>query len=543
MSRTLIVGGGHGADDVGRRRIARALGRSVVWRTCAAAFLGLGRRRVHLHWTSLFGVIAFACLLVLAVTGVLLSFSYTPSSDPVTYRGPYAPLEGTQVTAAFRSMMEISFEQPGGLLLRQTHHWAALVMPAAIVMQILVMFFTGAFRGPRRLSWVVLVALFVVVLVGGWSGYALPDDMLSGTGLRIVEGVTWAIPVIGGPLASWLFGGPFPGEIIEHLYPVHVQIVPTLLALLLAVRAALAVAFPPAELPRPVRPTLGLRLWPDVAVRAAGLVMITAGLLVLLGATSTISPVWSYGPASVGEVSAGSQPDWYMGFLDGALRLVPPGWEAEWFGYTWTFAILVPLAVVGGYFLAVIAYPFLESWVTQDAGPSRLLDRPRNVPVRTGIGVAGIVFYGVLWGAAGADVIDTAFRVTFGSVIGFLQVALVVGPPLAFEITRRICIGLQRRDREVALHGHETGRIVRLADGGYVEVHSPADPAEVAVLAVRPVQALDARPNDDGDLTRAELLRGTLSRAFAEGHVRPAADPQEGTARGVLLRAQGGRDG
>lgn len=519
------------------RRIAKALRRSVAWRTWSAVAATLGRRHVQLHWTNLFGVVAFACLLVLAVTGVLLSFSYTPSSTLVTYRGPYAPLEGHQVTVAFRSMMEISFEQPGGLLLRQTHHWAALVMPAAMVGQILVTFFTGAFRGRRRLSWVLLVLLFLVVLVGGWSGYALPDDMLSSTGLRIVEGVTWAIPVFGTRLASWLFGGAFPGEVVEHLYPVHVLIVPVVVVVILAARAALAVAFPPGVLPRPGRQSPGLRLWPDVAVRAAGLVAVASGLLVLLGATTTISPIWAYGPATGSDVSAGSQPDWYMGFLDGALRLAPPGWEAEWFGYTWTFAVLAPLVVVGGYFVAVLAYPYLESWVTQDAGTSQRLDRPRNVPVRTGIGVAGVVFYGVLWGAAGADVIGTAFHLSFESIIVFLRCAVLVGPLLAFEVTRRVCMGLQRRDREIASHGHETGRIVRLADGGYIEVLSPATSAEAAVLGTVPAPARDVRPDEGGELTPAQRLRGSLARGFAEGHVRPVSGPPEVTAGGPAGRA------
>lgn len=489
----------------------------------------LGERRVHLHWTHLFGVVTFACVLVLAITGILLSFTYTPSSELVTYDGPYAPLAGAEVSRAFDSTMEISLEQPGGLLVRQTHHWAALVLPAAMIVQILATFFTGGFRRPRRLSWVLLVLLFLVVLAGGWSGYALPDDMLSGTGLRIVEGVVLAIPVLGTRLVTWMFGGRFPGEIIEHLYPVHMFVVPAVIALLLVARAGLAYRHGAATLPRPglsQSSQFGLRLWPDVAVRAVGMTALTSAVLLLLGATSTISPIWAYGPTAAGNVGAGSQPDWYTGFLDGALRLVPAGWEAEWLGWTWTFAILAPLAVVGGYFLVVIAYPFLEAWVLRDTGHHHVLDRPRNVPTRTGIGVAGALFYGVLWGAASADIVATQFRVSFESVITTLQVLFIVGPPLAFEVTRRICIGLQRRDREVVAHGRETGRIIRLADGGYVEVHAPVRAEDRALLSTAPVAARPAAPGSSGRLASRERLRGSLSRGFAEGHAEVADEPE-----------------
>ncbi|MBO1752505.1 cytochrome bc complex cytochrome b subunit [Actinotalea sp. BY-33] len=481
---------------------------------------------------------AVASMLVLAFTGILLAFTYTPSSEMVTYDGPYAPLVGAEVSAAFDSTMDISFAQIGGMLIRQTHHWAALLMPAAMVLQILALFFTGGFRRPRRAGWVLLTLAFLTVLLAGWSGYALPDDMLSGTGLRIVEGVVLGIPVIGTRLVSWMFGGRFPGEIVEHLYPVHVLIAPTLVVLLLLTRGWLAYRHGspgPAGTGTPVQASLGLRLWPDAAMRAVGLTAITSSVLVLLGATSTINPIWTYGPTSAGNVGAGSQPDWYMGFLDGALRLVPAGWETEWFGWTWTFAILAPLAVVGVYFVLVIAYPFVESWVTNDSAEHHVLDRPRNVPVRTGIGVAGALFYGILWAAAGSDVLATTFSISFEAIITTLQVALVVGPPLAFGITRRIGIGLQRRDRKVLLHGHETGRIVRTPNGGYVETHQPITAGERVRLAVTPAPIPPARPDQDGRLTHRERLRGVLARQFEDGHVAIARpDAEQAPTRGQL---------
>jgi quinol-cytochrome oxidoreductase complex cytochrome b subunit len=516
------------ADPGGRRARSGGHSPAAAFRTFAA---DLGRRRVHLRWSNLFGVVTFACLLVLAVTGIALATWYTPSNELVTYVGPYEPLQGATVTEAFASTMRISFEETGGLLVRQTHHWAALVMPASMIMQLLITFFNGGFRRPRRLSWVLLVVAFILVLAAGWSGYALPDDMLSGTGLRIVEGVVLSIPFIGTWLANWMFGGPFPGQIIENLYPVHAWIAPGLLVLVMAVRAVLSIRDGQPRPARPARASLGLRLWPDAALRAAGMVGLTSAVLVLLGATSTISPVWSYGPASVGEVGAGSQPDWYMGFLDGALRLVPVGWETEWLGWTITFATLIPLVVVGGYFAILIVYPYIEAWVNQDNDLHHVLDRPRNVPVRTGIGVAGALFYGILWGAASADIVSTEFSVSFEAIITTLQVALVIGPPLAFEVTRRVCIGLQRKDREIALHGHETGRIVRTPNGGYAEIHQPADEAERALLAVTAVPPAPGRPDDTGHLSGRERLRGALSRRFGTGHVTAAPERDPATSK------------
>lgn len=507
------------AADV-RRRLVRV--RPQHGSSHRGALAALARRRVYLTWTNLFGVVTATSVIVLAVTGILLSRHYVPSGDLVTYAGSYVPLMGSRVSEAFNSVMTISFEVTGGLLLRQTHHWAALLLPASLVVQLMSAFFSGAFRRPRRLSWLLHVGLLLLVMIGGWSGYALPDDMLSGTGLRIVEGVALGIPVVGVWAARLLFGGEFPGLIIERLYAIHTALVPAGIVAIVVFRAILARRHGPTVPARAAATgSRGVRLWPVGALSMVGMGAVTAALLVLFGAATTIGPVWSYGPADPGNAGAGSQPDWYMGLLDGALRLVPPGWEAVWFGYTWTFAILVPLVVVGAWFIALAAYPFLESWITRDTQDHHVLERPRNVPVRTGIGVAGALFYGVLWAAAGADIIATTFGVSFEFVIRTLQVALILGPPLAFGLTRRIAIGLQRKDRHIALHGHETGRVRRTSDGGYAETYAPVDAATRALLTTTPVLAVPVQPDLRGRLPARRRLRGSLGRWFAQGHVRP----------------------
>ena len=504
------------ADYIGRTALGRGLG-SVA-----------GQMRHHVvpnHWSNLFWVVSAACFLVVLFTGFYLMFFYTPASTIVHYNGSYLPLRGVPVSSAFNSTLDISFDVRAGLLIRQAHHWAGLLLPASLIMQLVTTFFTGGFRHPRRGNWVLLFLIFVVSLIGGWSGYALPDDMLSGTGLRIVEGIVLAIPLVGTWASSLLFGGPFPGEIIAHLYPIHVAVVPALLIVLLTVRTWIAYRQRPPQFSGPGRTetnVVGFPMLPQGAARAGGLLLIVMGLLFLISATVTVSPIWQYGPADPGNASAGSQPDWYTGFLDGALRLVPPGWEIVWLGRTWTLAVLVPLAVVTAFLGLVLAYPFIEGWITDDHGEHHLLDRPRNTPTRTAIGVAGIVFYGVLWGAASADLVSTEFHVSLESVVGFWQAAVLFAPAIAFFLTRRLCFALQKKDRELVLHGYETGRIVRLPGGEFIEVAKPLDAYERwRLVDVQDHAPLVLRPDANGKVTWPRRLRFRLARFFFEDRISP----------------------
>lgn len=506
--------------------------RTAPGRALSARLEELRHRRIPLHATGLFAVVSAAALAVLLVSGVVLMFFYTPSSDPVVYRGSYPLLAGVEVSKAFASTMAISYEVGGGLLVRQAHHWAALLLPASLILQVLVMFFTGGFRRPRQWSWVLLFLLLIVALVGGWSGYALPDDMLSGSGLRIVQGIVLAIPVVGTWVSALLFGGEFPGTIIENLYPIHVAIVPALLIVLVLALVRLWYVHQPAQFAGPGRTEENVVGVPfaNAAVRATGLFAIVCGILLLVSATVTISPIWLYGPSSPGDASAGSQPDWYTGFLDGALRLVPPRWEVELFGHTWSIALLAPLLVVSVFLLAVAVYPFVENWASGDHRDHHLLDRPRNAPTRTAIGVAGIVFYGVLWGSASADLVATHFHLTIEGVIHVLQIILLIGPAIGFGITRSVCAALQRRDQEMALHGFETGQILRLPGGEYVEVHQQLDRYTRWTLLQQDRPAAYApRPDDRGRLHVTSRIRGAISRWMLEDRIAPIAQESKET--------------
>lgn len=454
-------------------RLATRLVETKAGSAAAAEIHRLRRREEPNHWTHWFGVVPLALTGVLVITGAVLTVFYSASSDIVIYDGSYAPLVGVPVSKAFDSVMNLSLDVRGGLLLRQAHHWAALALPAAICVQLAILFFTGGFRRPRRGSWLLLMLVLLVALGTGWTGYALPDDLLAGTGLRITQGVALGIPIVGAWISQLIFGGQFPGTAIEQLAPLHIVVLPLALLALIAIRSVVLLRTPAPRMPVPAgRREPGIRTWPSGATRAAGLSGVVAGVIVVIAATVTISPVWLNGPSDPASAGAGSQPDWYTGFLDGALRLVPPGWEVEWLGYTWTFAILVPLAVVTLFIAGVTLYPFLEGWIRRDRADYELLDRPRNDATRTALGVAGLVFIGTLWGAGAADHIAVLFRLSLESVLIGFQVLLIAGPLVAYLVTKRICLGLQRKDADIAEHGWETGNIVRLPGGEYAEVHA-----------------------------------------------------------------------
>jgi ubiquinol-cytochrome c reductase cytochrome b subunit len=443
------------------------------------------KRAVPLHWTSLLSVVSLTCLTVLTITGVVLLAFYDRSTDTVIYDGSYALLQGVPVSRAYASTLHISLDVPGGLLVRQTHHWAALVLPASLLLQLLSTFFTAGFRRPRHWSWVLLFVTFFLALGAGWSGYGLPDDQLAGTGLKIAEGIVIGIPFIGTRLSFLFFGGEFPGNAIEHMYWLHVLVIPVLLAAVLALRLWLAAQRPPPQLPglgRTQLTVVGLPLR-AIAVRATGLAFVTTGVLVLLGGLMTVNPIWIHGPADPASSSSGSQPDWYTGFLDGSLRLVPSGWEVEFLGHTIPLAVLVPQAVVGIFLGVVLLWPFLESRATRDRDPHHMLQRPREHPVRTAFGVAGLVFFIALWAAGATDIVTHVFGVAFEHQVVALRAVVLLGPLIAFPVTVQLCRALAAAERDQVLDGVESGRILRGAEGGFTESHIPLRPERAAIVA------------------------------------------------------------
>jgi len=443
------------------------------------------------HWSYLFGEISLYSFLVLLVTGVLLSVFFEPSMREVMYDGSYAPLRGIHMSAAYASTLDISFDVRGGLVIRQMHHWAALLFMASVVGLILRVFLTGAFRRPRRASWIVALLLFWTGLLAGFTGYNLPDDALSGTSLRIAAGIILSIPLVGSWLATSIFNGEAPGDvIIGRLYTVHSLVVPAILVALFAIQIGLIRRHPPAQWPGPGRTNanvVGERLFPRYILKRAGFLFLVVGLLVLFGGLIQISPIWLYGPSGPAVVGSGSSPDWYLMFLDGATRLMPdwdiplPIGEGYTIPATFWAAVALPVALM----VASMTYPFIEA--RGDKRVHHLLQRPRDVPARTGLGAMAIAFYVVLTVAGASDPIAATFDISVNAMTWAGRIGLLVLPPLAYYAAFRICLGLQQHDRQVLTHGVETGIIRRLPDGRFVEVHQPLGPAGTLAYAGAPV--------------------------------------------------------
>jgi ubiquinol-cytochrome c reductase cytochrome b subunit len=490
-----------------------------------------GRKVFPDHWSFMLGEVALYSFVILLISGTFLTFFYQPAMTEVVYDGSYLPLKGTQMSIAYASSLDISFEIRGGMLMRQAHHWSALLFVAAAGLHMLRVFFTGAFRKPREINWLVGFMLFVLGMAAGFTGYSLPDDLLSGNGLRIIDGMIKGIPVVGTAISSGLFGGEFPGtEIIARLYGLHILLVPALIVIFIAIHLFMVIIHKHTHYSGPGRTdenVVGYPLMPVYVAKAGGFFFIVFGVVMFISATFTINPIWNYGPYDPSPVSAGTQPDWYIGWLDGALRLAPSNWDIMLFGFTYPMGVLVPL-VVSLVFLALVAvYPFVEAWVTGDKREHHVLDRPRNAPTRTGIGAAGVTFYGVLWAAASTDLIAVFFQMSLNQVLTFMQVLLIVGPIVAYIVTKRTCLSLQRKDREIVLHGRETGRIVRLPHGEYIEVHEPLDKYEMYKLVdfkdYRPTAVV---PNKKGKITLGSRLRAAVSRIYFEDRISPVTQTE-----------------
>ncbi|NYF10624.1 ubiquinol-cytochrome c reductase cytochrome b subunit [Leifsonia sp. AK011] len=486
----------------------------------------LGRKIFPDHWSFMLGEVALYSFVVILLSGTFLTFFFQASMVPVIYEGAWVPLKGIEMSAAMASTLDLSFDIRGGLLMRQVHHWAALLFVASIGLHMLRVFFTGAFRKPREINWIVGFLLFILAMAEGFTGYSLPDDLLSGNGLRIIDGMVKGIPIVGTWISYLLFGGEFPGfDIVGRLYVLHILLLPAILVAALGVHLVLLIVNKHTQFAAPGNTNdnvVGAPIMPVFAAKAGGFFFIVFGVIVLIASLVQINPVWVYGPYDPSPVSAGTQPDWYIGFADGMLRLIPPHLESVLFGYTFTWYIMIPLVVIGLFLVVVALYPFIEAWVTGDKREHHIADRPRNAPTRTAIGAAGVTFYAVMWAAASSDLIATHFRLTIEGVIHVCQALLILGPIIAYFVAKRICLALQKKDREIALHGYESGRIVRLPGGEYIEVHEQLDEYQRwKLVSYEDYKPLMIRPDTRGRITARQRVRAALSRWFFEDRIEP----------------------
>jgi ubiquinol-cytochrome c reductase cytochrome b subunit len=434
------------------------------------------------HWSFLLGEIALYSFIVLLLSGTYLTFFFDASMREVVYNGSYSPLRGLSMSAAYDSTLRLSFDVRGGLFMRQLHHWAANLFMAAIVVHLLRIFFTGAFRRPRETNWFIGVTLLILGIAEGFAGYSMPDDLLSGTGLRIMASIILTIPIVGTWVYFAVFGGDFPGELlVGRLYIVHVLLVPAIILALITVHLIILVKQKHTQFPGPGRTehnVVGNRLFPTFAGKAGGLFFIVFGLCAVLGGTVQINPVWLWGPYNPAQVSSASQPDRYVGFLDGSTRLFP-AWDINLPGNYQIPALFWPTVVLPGIiFTMLLTYPIIERKLTGDTVAHHLLQRPRDVPVRTSLGAMALAFYLVLFISGGNDVIADKFDISLNAMTWIGRIGLILVPPIAYFFTYRICLGLEQHDREILEHGIETGVIRRLPNGEFIEVHQPLGPVD-----------------------------------------------------------------
>jgi len=487
------------------------------------------------HWSFLLGEIALYSFIILLLTGTFLTLFFQPSMTEVAYHGSYTPLDGVHMSEAYASTLNISFDVRGGLLMRQIHHWAAILFVSAIVCHLLRVFFTGAFRKPREFNWIIGVVMFTLAFTEGLFGYSLPDDLLSGTGLRILEGVLLSIPIVGTYLSFFLFGGQFPGhDIIPRLYIIHILLIPALLLALITAHLFLMFHQKHTQMPgkgATDKNVIGQQMYPYFMAKTGAWFLYIFGVTALLSTFAQINPIWIYGPYNPTGISAGSQPDWYMGFLEGALRMWP-SWRWNTFGYTWAFNTFVPALIPLGVLLTALAvWPFIEQWITGDKREHHVLDRPRNAPTRTALGMGGVTFYGILWLEGANDVVARFLNISLYLTTEIARYAIIIGPIVAYWVTKRICLGLQRKDVHILEHGIETGIIRQLPNGEYIEeTRPPSERLRAKLEARQGLPAIEA-PATDGDEVPAPSarsgigkLRGRLNRVLAESVPLPTGN-------------------
>jgi ubiquinol-cytochrome c reductase cytochrome b subunit len=320
-------------------------------------------------------------------------------------------------------------------------------------------FFTGAFRKPRELTWIVGLIMLFTTLLEGYLGYSMVDDLLSGMGLAIGYAVALSLPFIGGNMAEGIWGGPYPGDpaFESRMYIAHVLVLPILIGTLLAVHLALVASRHHTQFRRNrrqgERKILGVPAFPAQTPRSLGLMFGVAAILFLLGGLVQINPIWQWGPYEVAQGTNGAQPDWYLGWLIGALRLVPS------FDLTIGDRTVVPNPFWGGALFPLIvlivlgAWPWAERRMTGDRAFHNVLDRPREAPGRTAFGAAFFTWVALIFLSGSADRTYVFFGWSYAEQIWVYRVAVWVVPIVVFFITRRVCRELVRS--EVIEHDRE----------------------------------------------------------------------------------------
>jgi ubiquinol-cytochrome c reductase cytochrome b subunit len=466
------------------------------------------------HWSFFIGELALYSFVILVLTGTYLALFFHASMTEMIYHGRYTKLDGVRMSEAYNSTLNISFDVRGGLLVRQIHHWAANVFIVAICVHMIRVFLSGAFRRPREINWIIGVIMFALSAVEGFFGYSLPDDLLSGTGVRIAQGIMLSVPVIGTYISYFAFGGQYPGtEFIGRFFIAHVFIVPGILIALIG--AHLAIIWYQGHTQWPGKRQrenneVGDPMFPIFTAKTTALFLFVTGVLTLLATFFQVNPVWSYGPYDPVRVSAGSQPDWYVGFMEGSLRIMP-NWITNVGGYTLAWNVFLAAAVLpAAFFLLAGVYPAFEEWAVGDLRHHQILDRPRNAPGRTALGVAIIAMGADLLLAGSDDLITNWLQLSIFGVVWFFRVGFFAFPVIGYFVTRHICRVMQAHDRRRLRAGTEFGIAVE-SGGGFAPVSRPVSEEERYVLeAHRPEYLIAPYPRHLLPLPTARRIRAQI---------------------------------
>jgi ubiquinol-cytochrome c reductase cytochrome b subunit len=511
-----------------------ALGRAVDDRFGAAKF---GRKALKHsfpdHWSFFLGELALYSFIILLLTGTFLTLFFRPAMSEVVYHGSYIKLDGVKMTEAYQSVLNISFDVRGGLLMREIHHWAALIFVASIMVHVLRIFFTGAFRKPREVNWLIGTALFATAAAEGFFGYSLPDDLLSGTGVRIADGIMLSVPVVGTYISFFMFGGQYPGDsFISRFYILHVLLLPGLLLALITAHVMIIWHQGHTQWPGKKQRDnneVGEPTYPIFMAKTGALFFIVFAVCAVLATVAQINPIWLYGPYSPVNVSSLSQPDFYIGFLEGTLRMMP-GVESDLGGHTFMWNIFLPaVAAPIAFFLIMGAYPFLEQWATGDRRYHVVLDRPRNAPARTGIGVAIMAMAADVQLAGADDVISYHLNIPFEMLVWVLRIGFFVFPVVGFTVARSVCLTLQRADRRRLRYGTAFG--IASQERAYAVVSRPVSEDQRAIMEARqPEQLLMPTPRHLIPLPTPRRVTAQVRARLNHFYVRTRLETPSATA-------------
>ena len=394
----------------------------------------------------LLGEVAIFCFLFLVLSGVFLGFFYEPSTSDVEYDGSVAEFQGEEMPEAFVSVLHITYTVPFGMFIRRLHHWAAHLFVASIGLHMLRVFFTGAYRNPRELNWVVGTGLAVLAMGAAYTGYALPFDEFAATATSIGYNLTVSVPLVGDFFGEIIFGGEFPtSATIPRLYFLHVLIIPAAIAVGIAVHMVILIRQKHTEAPREDDVSgggravdrdddsviVGLPAVPNQAAVSAVVFFLTAATLSALAGLLPVHNVAEYGPNDPASTPALIMPDWFLMWVYGFLKLLP-----EWMAFS-VGPVHVSTEFLGGVFLpslvflAIVAWPFLDR-----TDPVHFTADPLARPRQTAVGVAAVAFV-MIASIAGMNNILAAqvLGTTTGVVNPVLTAALLGVPPLFGALT------------------------------------------------------------------------------------------------------------